>query len=276
MRPIRLQHARGADSRPLVAREHGDEIALAHRADVARYFFRRRIIHVRQTATHRRRTHHARMQHAGQLEIVHIGERAVDFRRNINALHGFADEAVALWILDACLGIKLERKILAADELRIRHRAPIGLQHHGAIFRGELLCGHVEQLRGLGDQRRARGRGSPADFHAAARDRHATRSGTLIGREQRIAFDHGNALQRHVEFLGGNLHERCAHAGAQINLAGINRHRAIRPYSEKAIHLADGKAFRWRERLRRCIARQRERNHQRTTSGKKLTPIQSS
>jgi hypothetical protein len=43
--------------------------------------------------------------------------------------------------------------------------------------------------------------------------------------------------ERHVELLGNNLHERRAHASAEIDLAGINLDAAVRTHRKKPRHL---------------------------------------
>ena len=64
------------------------------------------------------------------------------------------------------------------------------------------------------------------------------------------------ALKRHVEFLGDDLRQRGAHAGAEIDLAGIDRHHALGVDREKRIDLGRAPAA--------CCARRLARAHRRS------------
>ena len=64
-------------------------------------------------------------------------------------------------------------------------------------------------------------------MHAALGNAVRARCRALIGRERRVAFHQMNALDRQAEFLGGDLRESGAQSGAEIDLAGIDRHRAV-------------------------------------------------
>jgi hypothetical protein len=66
-------------------------------------------------------------------------------------------------------------------------------------------------------------------------------------RERRVALDDLDAAERNIEFLGHDLRERSLHAGAEIDLAGVDRHRTRRIDGEEGV---DGGQ---RQRLRRSL-----------------------
>ena len=59
----------------------------------------------------------------------------------------------------------------------------------------------------------------------------------MIGHERRIAFNDGDALDGHSELFGCHLAHGDAQAGAHVDLAGVNRDRAIRMKCEEAVDL---------------------------------------
>ncbi len=72
---------------------------------------------------------------------------------------------------------------------------------------------------------------------AVAADREAAPSDALIRGESGVALDDRDARHRHVELLGDDLRQRRAHAGAEIDLAGIDGDRAVTVDGEEAVDL---------------------------------------
>ena len=85
----------------------------------------------------------------------------------------------------------------------------------------------AEALGRLLEQRAARGRRRLADLHAADLDREAAPGRALVGRQRGVALDDLDARERHVELVGGDLRERRRDAGAEIDLAGVDRDHAV-------------------------------------------------
>ena len=96
VRPLGDDGHRGADRGPFVARDHGQEVALAHRAQVAGDLATWGVAEAQQLRLDARRMHHARVQHARQLDVVHEVECAEDLGRNVEPGHGGADDGVVL------------------------------------------------------------------------------------------------------------------------------------------------------------------------------------
>src|SRR5580704_7520449 len=66
-----------------------------------------------------RRAHDAAVQHPGDVHVLHIGETAEDFFRNIPARNRFADDPVILGLLRFRLAGDLDVELLAADEVGV-------------------------------------------------------------------------------------------------------------------------------------------------------------
>src|SRR5262244_2773864 len=81
-----------------------------------------------------------------------------------------------------------------------------------------------------------RGGRGVADLGPAAGDGVAACGGALVGRERGVTLDHGDAVEGNVELLARHLPERDAPAGADVDLAGEERDRAVRMHGEIRVH----------------------------------------
>ena len=90
--PFRRSRQRGhrLDRLEFLVGDDGEEIAVANHLDDAGQFFDRRCVAVRQLRAIARRPHHARMHHAGQPHVLHIGRAAGDLGRDIDARYRLA------------------------------------------------------------------------------------------------------------------------------------------------------------------------------------------
>ena len=87
------------DRQKFLARDHGEEIAIAHDLDDARHFFDRRRIVIDQFRAIARRPHDPRMHHARQPHILNIGGTPGHLGRNIDSRHRLAHHLERRWIL---------------------------------------------------------------------------------------------------------------------------------------------------------------------------------
>ena len=91
----------------------------------------------------------------------------------------------------------------------------------------QILLAGVELFGGLVEQRRLGGRGRIAQLHAADLDRQAAPGRALLGRQRGVALHELDHAQRHIELFGDDLRQRRRDAGAEIDLAGIDRDHAF-------------------------------------------------
>src|ERR1043166_6252331 len=143
-------------------------------------------------------------------------------------------------LLDRLLGIERERKSFAADQFGVAHLLAAAGDH--AIGDGEIAG--AELLGGFREQGLKRGRRGLTQLHAADRDREAAPGRTLFGCERRIAFDQLDARDRHIEFVRHDLAQRRGDAGAEVDLAGIDRDFAGLVDGEERIDFGKGEGLR--------------------------------
>jgi hypothetical protein len=171
--------------------------------------------------------HHAAVQHAGHADVVHEGELAGRFRRQIDARHGVADDAVVAGRLDLDVIGKLEPDRLVADQLAIADAAIVMPANETVL---DLEIGRRKlQPRGRAREQelprlgRSLAQGNGGDLNRFARDRRA-----LVWHGGGVAEHHDDAGKGHVEFLGDDLAERGANAGTEIDVPVIGVDRAVR------------------------------------------------
>jgi hypothetical protein len=102
---------------------------------------------------------------------------------------------------------------------------------------------HAEALGRLVEQGVPGGRRRIADLDAADLNAQAAPGRALGRRERGVALDHLDRAKWHVELLGGHLRERGAHAGAEIDLAAIERALALGVDGEERIDLGERQRF---------------------------------
>ena len=211
----------------------------------------------------RRRADHAAMQHAGHAEVLHVGETSRHFVRDIDARHRLADDLVVLGVLagGGFAVVELERERLAADQLAVADAFVAGTDDAVGdpefLLLGTEALGRFVEKRGLGRRRRV------AQLHAADLDGEAAPGRALVGRERSVALDELDHGQRHVELLGDHLQQRSRDAGAEVDLAGIDRHHALGIDREEGVDL--GGCDRLARALCDCLtgsARKREADDQ--------------
>ena len=83
---------------------------------------------------------------------------------------------------------------------------------------------------------------------------------TLVGRQRGIALDHRDPVDADAELFGGHLRNRDAQTLAEIDLARVNRHRAIGVDGDEAVDLAGVERLAERAVAARALREGRSRN----------------
>jgi hypothetical protein len=88
------------------------------------------------------------MRHAGQTEVVYVGEAAGALRGHIGARQRFADHRVGRGILERRFGIKSEVEAAAADEIGEPSSRASALAPYLAVGCDKIIGRRIEPLRG--------------------------------------------------------------------------------------------------------------------------------
>ena len=180
------------------------------------------------------RTHHPAMQHAGQAHVVNVDEFAGGLRRQIDARHRLPDDAVSTDGLDRNIVRKFEADGLVADQFAIADAAVIPAADQ-AVFDRERFHGLLEPFGGARKQELPRLRGGVAQGDGRDLDGFAGDGWTLIGDMRGIAEHDDDSRKRHVEFLGDDLPQRGANAGAEIDMTVEGSDRTVGRYPDEGL-----------------------------------------
>ena len=138
--------------------------------------------------------------------------------------------------------VELERERLAPDQLTVADAFVAGTDDSVGdpqfLLLGTKALGRFVEKRGLGRRR------SVAQLHASDLDGEAAPGRALVGRECSVTLDELDHGQRHVEFLGDHLRQRSRDAGAEVDLAGIDRHHALGIDRKEGVDLGGCDRFR--------------------------------
>jgi len=109
-------------------------------------------------------------------------------------------------------------------------------------------------------------------IHAAVLDGQAAEGNTLIGRQQRIALNHGDAIERDRQLFCGDLRHCGLDARAEIDFAGIDGDVTLGINREETVDLigSDGLRRRSRTRCRRRAGAERKSDDERATRFEKI------
>jgi hypothetical protein len=97
----------------------------------------------------------------------------------------------------------------------------------GPIPRLKLVHRHAEPRGGAHEQALSRLGGYLLEPGTGVLDRLAAGCPAIIGGELRVAHDHGDALEWHVERAGDDLGEGGPYPGAQLDFAGKKRNETV-------------------------------------------------
>ena len=119
-----------------------------------------------------------------------------------------------------------------------------GAHEDGAVADGELLGRDTESLGRHPHERLAGGGAGQCEIRLVEVGRVRLRTGcrALIGRQRGVALHEANAVHRHDEFFGDELHLRGEKALTELALARVGRHRAIRHDADPAVEGLGGAA----------------------------------
>ncbi len=180
------------------------------------------------------RTHHPAMQHAGQAHVVNIDEFAGRLRRQIDARHRLPDDAVGTDGLDRDIVGEFEAGDLVADQFAIADAAVIFAADQ-AVFDRERFHGLLEPFGGARQQELPRLCGRVAQGDGRDLDGFAGDGWALIGNMRGIAEHDDDSRKRHVEFLGDDLPQRGADAGAEIDVTVEGGDRTVGRYPDEGL-----------------------------------------
>ena len=155
-------------------------------------------------------------------------------------------------VATGCLGSSLIENVLPPISSTIGD-APAAAADD-AVGHRELFLLDAEAGGRLVDQRRFGRRRGLSDLDAADLDGEAAPGGALFGRQGRVALHHGDARERHVELFGCHLRQRGRHAGAQVDLAAVERDGAIGVDDEIGIDFGQRDRLGGRRTLRERLA----------------------
>jgi len=139
-----------------------------------------------------------------------------------------ADQLVLGCGLERGLGVHLQVEGAALHQLCVGDGlGRIGLGADEAVGGGQ-VGGRGAQALGRAGHQGAAGRGTgAAQLAAALGDGEVGAGEPLVGGGGGVAHHHGDGVERHFQFLGGDLRHRGLGAGAQVDLADVDRDLAV-------------------------------------------------
>ena len=168
------------------------------------------------------------VKHAGDSDVARELGLAGDFCAGVGSQGWLARDRVRGDGLDRRLLFEADFDLLAADEVGVSHfPRRRGEDEDRAVLRGQRIFGRPEPGRGQANEDAARfGRGL-AQSRPEILDAPRPERAGVIGAEGRIAHDHVDRGERHVELLGQHHLERREGALAHLDLAGETGHAVI-------------------------------------------------
>ncbi len=172
------------------------------------------------------RTDNAAVQHARYAQVVNVDQLAGCLRRQIDARDGLPDDGVGAGGLDRNVVGEFKPDGFARYQFAIADAAIVPSADQ-AVFDGELFNRNLQPLRGARGQKLSRLRCRLAQRYGGDLDRLAGNRRALIGHQRRIAQHDDDSRKGHVEFLGDDLAECGADAGAEIDMPVIGGDRSV-------------------------------------------------
>jgi hypothetical protein len=183
------------------------------------------------------RAHHAPVQHAGHAHVVHEHCVAKGLGRDVHTRLRLAHHAVIGHRFDGAVEVQAQLDAAAPQQLAVAHAARGVARHaHLAAIGGEAFHRHVQVTGGFGQQPGTRLGRRLAQRHGVDLDGRAGDGGALVGRAAGVAQHHVHLVHGEVEFVGHDLAERGADAGAQVHMAVQAQGGAVVPHREQHLH----------------------------------------
>ena len=206
-----------------------------------------------------RRPHDAAVQHAGHTHVVHEDQLAGGLGGDVDAWDRLADDAVVVGRFQRRLRVDLQLDVAVLQQLGVAD-APLRLtaHAHGAVAHVELLDRRLQCRGCLLEQPCARGGRRLAQWHRMDLDRCAGDGRALVGGARGVAEHHVHAGERDIELLGGDLRQRRADAGAEVDVAVQCGDAAVVPHGNEDLR-AFGRIARHEGRLAGCGWQRRRR-----------------
>ena len=239
--PPDLQRCGRVDRLPFLLRNDGDEVLLDDDLDHAWRRLALPAVDAGERRVERRRPNHARVHEPRNAHVLRVDEPSGRLPDDVRARHRLADDLVLVERLRCRFAGDLEIEPLVADQLRVGdRRSAAALDRDDALCDLELRNGRVELLRRHRQQREAGLRGCLSD--RAGRCvlgfvRLAAGREPLVDALPGVTLDDGDLRQRYVELVRDELRGRRHHSGAELDLAGEDRNRAVAADCEPRVDL---------------------------------------
>ena len=234
--PLDLRRAHGPDSTPLGLCHHCQEVSLAHGTQEALHLACFAVVERHQRRTQVIGADDAGVQHARQTEVVHIREFATHFGGNVHTRDRLAHHLVFARLLRDDFLVHLQGERLHGDKLGIgQFLRRIGAQRHHAVQGDKVGGRRAESGRGTFDQGSTRGCTGTTQLGSALGDSQIGARNPLVRRGAGVAHHEQDALERDIKLLRRDLCERSARAGAEIDLADVDRDAAVRTDGNEAL-----------------------------------------
>ena len=236
--PRRLERTRGTHGGPLVPGEHREKALDSHDADVGNAPDRR-FVHRQERRADGRRAHDPAVEHARHAEVVHVDVPPGALAGHIGSQQRLADDGVAGRGHERRVGIDLEGETAAADERADADASPAAERPDLAVHDREVRGRPVQPRGAEAEQALTRGRGGAPHPCSSAREPGAASGTALVRAQPRVAVHDRDSLCRHAELFRGHLRDRDPHPRSDIDLAGVDRDRAVGVNGEEAVDFGE-------------------------------------
>ena len=235
--PRRLELARSPHGRPFV-RRHDREEALDADDTHARQVRDRRLIDRNERGAVRGRADDPPVHHARNGEVLNvlIASRALGW--NIGAQRRLSDLRVSSRGHERGFRVNRQRQPAPADQCADPHATPTGHWPHFARDDRQVGNRMLQSLCAEAKEHLASGRRRLTDRRASARQPGASARTTGVRTLRGVAVDDGHPSRIDTELFRRHLRNRDAHAGPDVHLARVDRHRTVGVDGEKAVDFA--------------------------------------
>ncbi len=172
--------------------------------------------------------HDASVQHSVEAQVVDEDEAAGGLAGDVDARHRSTDDAVVADRLLHDAAVEAELDATAVEQRAVGDAAAVA-RMHDAVADGQRVAVRAQRRGRAIDETGAGLRRRDPQRRRVDLDRRARDGGALIGRHRGVAHHHRDPRRRHVEFLGDDLRQRRAEAGAEVDVSVQRDDRAVVP-----------------------------------------------